>query len=61
MHIKAIKAETEAELPEKMAEFLAHPGPVLLEVVTTNKEHVMPMVNPGKALHEMLLFSEKDE
>lgn len=61
MHVKALKVETEEELSSKMEEFLAYPGPILLEVVTTNKEHVLPMVSPGKALHEMQLFSEKSE
>ena len=32
------------DLPAKMAEFLAHDGPILLDAKVCKKEHVYPMV-----------------
>lgn len=55
MHCKGIRATTEEELPAKMAEFLAHDGPILFEAVVCKEEHVYPMVPAGKALDEMVL------
>ncbi len=50
----SLKAEMEHELPEKMARFLQHPGMAILEVITSRKENVYPMVLAGKGLHEMV-------
>jgi len=46
MGVHAIRCHTAEELPEKMKEFLEHPGnrPVLMECVVTKNEHVFPMV-----------------
>eukprot|EP01123_Difflugia_compressa_P013734 TRINITY_DN654_c0_g1_i1.p1 TRINITY_DN654_c0_g1~~TRINITY_DN654_c0_g1_i1.p1 ORF type:complete len:566 (+),score=115.42 TRINITY_DN654_c0_g1_i1:205-1698(+) len=52
--VKGIRATTEPELRQKMKEFLKHEGPILLEVVVCDLEHVLPMVPAGKALHEMV-------
>jgi acetolactate synthase-1/2/3 large subunit len=56
MGVKGIKCSTVAELPAKMAEFLAHEGPVMLEAMVTPKEHCYPMVPAGAGLQDMTLF-----
>ena len=57
MGVKALRCHTAAELPEKMAEFLAYDGdkPILMECLVEKNEHVFPMVPAGKALHEQIL------
>lgn len=59
MGVKGIRITKSSELKEKMAEFLAHDGPVLLEAMVTAKEHCYPMVPAGKGLHEMVMFESK--
>ncbi|ORY87981.1 Thiamin diphosphate-binding protein [Protomyces lactucae-debilis] len=61
MGVKGIKCSTVSELPAKMAEFLAHDGPVLLEAMVTPKEHCYPMVPAGAGLQDMTLFKSKKE
>lgn len=52
----AIHVQKAEELPVKMKEFIEYSaGPVLMEVVIDNVEHVYPMVPAGKALHEQVL------
>lgn len=48
------------DLPAKMAEFVNYDNtkPVVMEVHIADKEHVLPMVAAGKALHEMVLHSD---
>jgi acetolactate synthase-1/2/3 large subunit len=58
--MKGIRVSSEKELPKAMAEFLAYPGPVLMEAVVTNREHVLPMVAVGKALDDMVLSEEQE-
>jgi len=57
MYVHAIRVHTAAELPEKMKEFLEYDNskPVLMECLVEKNEHVYPMVQAGKALHEQLL------
>ncbi|KAJ7934340.1 thiamine diphosphate-binding protein [Mycena leptocephala] len=57
MNVHALRCETAADLPAKMAEFLAYDNakPVLMECLVDRNEHVLPMVAPGKALHEQIL------
>jgi len=60
MHMKGIRASTQAELPGAMKEMLEYnDGPVLLEVLVCKKEHVYPMVPAGAALDEMVLFQDE--
>ncbi len=42
MGIKGFRVETSAELPQVMAEFLAHDGPAVLDVVTERQELTIP-------------------
>jgi len=44
-----------------MTEFLQCKGPVLLEVIVSDKEHVLPMVPSGKALHEMVFVPNQKQ
>lgn len=58
--IKGILCKNKGELKEKMAEFINYDNtkPVLMEVLVEDKEHVLPMVAAGKALHEMVLHAD---
>lgn len=57
MGVKALRVETAADLPAKMAEFMEYDNtkPILLECRVHTDEHVYPMVPAGKALHEQLV------
>ncbi|KAF8208111.1 acetolactate synthase [Mycena galopus ATCC 62051] len=57
MGVHALRCETAAELPAKMAEFLAFDNtkPVFMECLVDRDEPVFPMVTAGKALHEYTL------
>ncbi|ORY93369.1 large subunit of biosynthetic type acetolactate synthase [Syncephalastrum racemosum] len=55
MGIKAIRVTKTSEIPEKMAEFLAHDGPVLMDAVVCKNEKLFPMVPAGKALHDFIV------
>ncbi|KAI8143914.1 acetolactate synthase [Fennellomyces sp. T-0311] len=55
MGVKAIRVTKTEEIPEKMAEFLAHDGPVLMDAVVCKHEQLFPMVPAGKALHDFII------
>ncbi|RUO97192.1 large subunit of biosynthetic type acetolactate synthase [Jimgerdemannia flammicorona] len=55
MGVKGIRVSKSSELADKMAEFLAHDGPILMEAIVEKHEHVYPMVPAGKALHDLIL------
>ena len=56
MGVKGMKVTKTADLPAKMREFLEYDdGPVLMECLVDEDEHVYPMVPAGKALDEMVL------
>jgi acetolactate synthase-1/2/3 large subunit len=59
--VKGLRASNEAELKVKMREFLDCKGPVLLEVIVSDTEHVLPMVPSGKALHEMVFVPNQKQ
>ncbi|KAI9206148.1 large subunit of biosynthetic type acetolactate synthase [Polychytrium aggregatum] len=59
MGCKGLRARTMEELPAVMAEFLETEEPVILDAVVEKDEHVYPMVPAGKALHDMVLGSQK--
>ena len=53
--MKGIRVRTEEELDRKMKEFIDYnDGPVLMEALIDEKEHVFPMVVAGAALHDMV-------
>lgn len=55
MGCRGLRCSNPEELESTMADFLAHPGPIVYEVKVDRSEHVYPMVPAGKALHEMVL------
>ncbi|KAJ9051208.1 Acetolactate synthase, mitochondrial [Entomophthora muscae] len=55
MGCRGMRCSAPEDLPSIMADFLSHPGPVVLEAKVDRAEHVYPMVPAGKALHEMVL------
>jgi acetolactate synthase-1/2/3 large subunit len=52
--IMGLRAQTKEEVGEVIAEARSSPGPVLMDFVVEQEVNVYPMVQPGKALHEML-------
>jgi pyruvate dehydrogenase (quinone) len=56
MGIKAIRVEKPQDLKAAIAEFLAHDGPALLDVVTARQELVMPPVTTFDEAHHFGLF-----
>ena len=52
--IKGIVIRDRAELKTKIAEMLAHQGPVLVDVRVTKDENCYPMIAPGKNNAQML-------
>ncbi|RMF23306.1 MAG: acetolactate synthase large subunit, partial [Bacteroidetes bacterium] len=46
------------ELPEAVAEMLAHPGPYLLHVQVEKEDNIFPMVPAGRAVSEIVLCPE---
>ncbi|BGP30384.1 Acetolactate synthase, mitochondrial [Rhodotorula toruloides] len=57
MRVHAIRCDSAADLPAKMKEFMEYDNnkPVVLEARITKNEHCYPMVQAGRALHEMVL------
>ncbi|MCL1790920.1 MAG: biosynthetic-type acetolactate synthase large subunit [Peptococcaceae bacterium] len=53
--IKGIRVEKPAEMGPAITAALAEEGPVLIDCLISPDEVVLPMVPPGKAIHEMLL------
>jgi acetolactate synthase-1/2/3 large subunit len=52
--IPALSVRSIEELMDALAVIDRTEGPVLLDVQVPTEEHVYPMVQPGKGLHEML-------
>ncbi|KAJ1998360.1 Acetolactate synthase, mitochondrial [Coemansia thaxteri] len=55
MGVRGIKVTNLNDLPCAIQEFLEEPGPILLDAVVDSSEHLYPMVQSGRPLHEMLL------
>ncbi|KAI7897635.1 large subunit of biosynthetic type acetolactate synthase [Cokeromyces recurvatus] len=55
MGIKAIRVSKASELEEKMKEFLAYEGPVLMDAVVCKNEVLFPMVPAGKPLDNFMV------
>ncbi len=53
--VKGITCRDKAQVADKVAEMLAHDGPVVADFYVEPEEHVYPMVPAGKGLHEMNL------
>ena len=55
--LKGFKVDNFTDLQEKTNEFLSYEGPALCEYVV-EPEICLPLVGPGKALDDMILFDE---
>ncbi len=55
MNCKGFRVTKLADLPEVMAQFIAHPGPAVLEALVEKHEHVYPMMPAGKTVDDMVL------
>ncbi|PSO54173.1 MAG: acetolactate synthase, large subunit, biosynthetic type [Cyanobacteria bacterium QH_8_48_120] len=56
--VKGMAISNRAQLPEAVAEMLAHDGPVLVDAQVTKHENCYPMVAPGKNNSQMLGLPE---
>jgi acetolactate synthase-1/2/3 large subunit len=56
--VKGITIRDRSELAEKIAEMLAHDGPVVVDVHVTRDENCYPMVPPGKSNAQMVGLPE---
>jgi len=54
MGVHGIRLDRPEDLKSKMEEFLAYPGPVIMDAQVTKESHVFPMVPAGRALHDMV-------
>lgn len=52
--INSVRIETPDQLTNDLADALLEPGARLIEVLISPTEHVLPMIPPGKANHEMI-------
>ncbi len=55
MNCKGFRCSKVADLPKVMSEFLAHPGPAVLDAMVEKHEHVLPMMPAGKTVDDMVL------
>jgi acetolactate synthase-1/2/3 large subunit len=51
--IHGVRIEDPALLKQQLQEAMDYPGPVLIDCRVIQSEKVMPMVAPGKGVHEM--------
>ncbi|HEY9651112.1 MAG TPA: thiamine pyrophosphate-dependent enzyme, partial [Coleofasciculaceae cyanobacterium] len=59
--IKGIVVQTRDELKDAIAQFLAHNGPVLMDVHVVRNENCYPMVAPGKSNAQMIGLPERSK
>jgi acetolactate synthase-1/2/3 large subunit len=55
MNCKGFRCTKAEDLPQVMADFLAHDGPAVLDALVEKHEHVYPMVPAGKTVDDMVL------
>jgi acetolactate synthase-1/2/3 large subunit len=53
-----LRAQTPAELDDKIRQMIDYPGPVLFDCRVTKEENCFPMIPSGKAHNEMLLADD---
>ncbi len=59
--IKGMVIHSSDELPDAIAELLAHDGPVLMDAHVTRNENCYPMVAPGKSNSQMIGLPERSK
>ncbi|KAI9786613.1 MAG: Acetolactate synthase, mitochondrial [Geoglossum umbratile] len=60
MRVQAQRCIKPGEVTAKLEWLLNTEGPALLEIITDQKVPVLPMVPAGKALHEFLVYDERE-
>jgi acetolactate synthase-1/2/3 large subunit len=55
MHCRGFQCRRAADLPKMLEQFIAHPGPAVMDCLVEKHEHVYPMVPAGKSVAEMVL------
>ena len=55
MNCKGFRCTQKSDLPSVMRDFLAHPGPAVLDAMVEKHEHVLPMMPAGKTVDDMVL------
>ncbi|KAF3916483.1 Alpha-peptide [Dactylellina cionopaga] len=58
MGLKGIRVSDPNDLQDGLKAMLGYNGPILLDVIIDGKAHIMPMVPPGKGLHECLVYDD---
>jgi acetolactate synthase I/II/III large subunit len=53
--MKGLRCDKVAEVDKYIDEMIAHPGPVILDMVVDQNENVYPMIPAGAAHHELVL------
>jgi acetolactate synthase-1/2/3 large subunit len=53
--VKGLKCADKKDVPKVVGQMLEHDGPVVVDFVVDQNEHVYPMVPAGKGLHEQVL------
>ena len=62
MGCKGIRIDINDNIEQKLQEFLDYEdGPIVANVITDHCESVLPMVCPGKALDDMILYENINE
>jgi len=59
--IKGMLVQTRDELPDAIAQILAHDGPVLVDIRVNRNENCYPMVAPGKSNAQMIGLPERNK
>lgn len=59
--VKGITIRNGAELPDAIAQMLAHDGPVVVNAYVTKDENCYPMVAPGKSNAQMIGLPERNK
>jgi acetolactate synthase-1/2/3 large subunit len=58
-HSIKIDANDNSEVINKLRYVLDYEdGPIVCNIITDENENVLPMVSPGKALHEMIIHED---
>lgn len=58
--LKGLRCESPDTLDDTLRAMLAHPGPVLVDIIVDPDENVYPMIPAGAAHHELVLGPEED-
>jgi len=58
--MKGMRCEKASQVDGAIAEMLAHPGPVILDMVVDQNENVYPMIPAGAAHNQLVLGPEED-